>query len=136
MRPETSEKILTWLLRVNGFLACLAIIAVVMPTSWMDAGSRAVGLGPFPDTALTQYMVRSLSAIYALLGALVLYIAADVRKNRDLIIAVGCLTIVLGAALTAIDFLVGMPTRWTLGEGPPTVLVGAAFIYLARRMRR
>jgi hypothetical protein len=44
------------------------------------------------------------------------------------------LTIVLGVALTAIDFLVGMPTSWTLGEGPPTVLVGAAFIYLARRM--
>ena len=135
MRPETSEKILTWLLRVNGFLACLAIIAVVMPTSWMDAGSQAMGVGSFPDTVLTQYMARSLSAIYALLGALVLYIAADVRKNRDLIIAVGWLTIVLGAALIGIDFRVGMPMSWTWIEGPPTVLVGAAFIYLARRMK-
>ena len=136
MRPETSEKILTWLLRVNGFLACLAIIAVVMPTSWMDAGSRAAGVGSFPDTVLTQYMARSLSALYALLGALVLYIAVDVRKNRDLIIAVGWLTIVLGVALTAVDFRVGMPMSWTLIEGPPTVLVGAGFIYLARRTRR
>ena len=100
----------------------------------MDAGSRAAGVGSFPDTVLTQYMARSLSAIYALLGALVLYIAADVRKNRDLIIAVGWLTIALGVALAAIDFTVGMPAGWTWGEGPPTVLVGAGLIYLARRM--
>ena len=134
MRPQMAEKVLVWLLRINGSLACLAVIAVVMPTAWLDAGARAAGLGPFPDTVLTQYLVRSLSAIYALLGALVLHIASDVRKNRDLIVVVGWLTIALGAALTGIDFALGMPAAWSWGEGPPTVLVGAAFLYLARRM--
>ena len=134
MRPETSAKILTWLLRVNGFLACLAIIAVLMPTSWMDAGSRWADLGPFPDSVLTQYLVRSLSAIYALIGILVLYLAADVRKNRDFIIFAGWLTVALGVTLTGVDIIVGMPAAWTWWEGPPTVLVGALFIYLARRI--
>ena len=128
------EKVLVWLLRVNGFLASLAIVAVVMPTAWIDAGARASGLGPFPDTMLTQYLVRSVSLIYALLGALTLYLSSDVRRYRDLIVFVGGMTMVLGVGLTVLDFSLGLPAAWSWGEGPPTVLVGAAFVWLARRL--
>lgn len=132
MRPETARRALTWLLRINGALACLAIFAVFLPTAWIDAGSRLTGLGSFPDTLLTQYLVRSVSAIYALLGALVLYLAAHVERHRQLIVFVGWLTMALGAALTTIDFALGMPASWSWGEGPPTVVVGAAIAWLGR----
>ena len=136
MRRETAERILTWLLRINGALATLAAVAVIAPTAWLDAGSRATGLGAFPDTPLTQYLARSLSALYALLGALLLYIARDVRRYLDLIQFVGWLTVVLGAVLTAVDFGLGMPAAWSFGEGPPTIVVGGALIWLARLARR
>jgi hypothetical protein len=42
---------------------------------------------------------------------------------------------VVGVALTAIDFAAGMPPMWSWSEGPPTVLVGAAYVWLARRAR-
>ncbi|MGD8375389.1 MAG: hypothetical protein PVF68_04545 [Acidobacteriota bacterium] len=132
MRPETARRALAWLLRINGALACLAIVAVFFPTVWIDAGSRLAGLGPFPDTVLTQYLVRSVSAIYALLGALVLYLAAHVEHHRQLVVFVGWLTVALGAALTGIDFSLGMPASWSWGEGPPTVVVGVAIVWLGR----
>ena len=134
MKSRTAETMLTWLLRVMGFLPLLAIVAVVMPTSWMEAGAQWTGVGSFPDTPLTQYLARSLSAIYVLLGALVLYIARDVRRYLDLIVFVGWLTIGLGVILTALDFSIGMPAMWSWGEGPPTVVIGWAFIWLAGRV--
>ena len=134
MTSQTAERVLTWLLRINGALAFLAIFGVVMPTGWMEAGAEWSGL-EFPDTTLTQYLARSISAIYALLGALILYIARDVRRYIDLIVYIGWLTIVLGALLTGVDFALGMPASWSWGEGPPTVLVGGGFIWLAHRVR-
>ena len=136
MRTHTAERILTWLLRVMGLLAALAIVAVVMPTSWIVSGAEQTGTGPFQDTPLNQYFVRSVSTLYALLGVLVLYIARDVRRYLDLIVFVGWLTVALGVILAAVDFAIGMPAIWTWAEGPPTVVTGAAFIWLARRIAR
>lgn len=135
MREQSAQTILTWLLRVMGFLASLAIIAVVMPTSWIVAGAEWTDTAPFHDSPLTQYLTRSLSVLYALFGVLVLYIARDVRRYRDLIVFIGWLTMTLGILLTGVDFAVGMPAAWSWGEGPPTVVVGAAFVWLARRVR-
>ena len=133
MKPETSARILAWLLGVMGAMGMFAIIAVVMPTSWMDAGAEWTGVGPFPDTALTQYLARSLSALYVVFGALILYLAFNVRRYIDVIVVVGWLTIVMGLLLTGIDFAIGMPAHWSWSEGPPTVLIGGLFIVLARR---
>lgn len=128
------EKILVWLLRVTGGLASLAIVAVVMPTAWIDAGSRMSGLGEFPDTTLTQYLVRSVSLLYCMFGVFTLYLSRDVRRQRRVIVFVGWMTVLLGVGLTAIDFALGMPSVWSWGEGPPTILVGAAFVRLAGRL--
>ncbi len=136
MRPPTAELILKWLLRLMGFLASLAIVAVFMPTAWIEAGAERSGAGSFVDSPLNQYLVRSVSALYALLGVFVLYLARDVRRYRDLIVFMGWMTIVLGLLLTGIDYSVGMPAGWTWAEGPPTILVGAAFIWLARSVSR
>ena len=133
MTAPTAARLLTWLATLNGALATLALGAVVMPTRWMEAGAAWTGVGAFADTTLTEYLVRSTSALYALLGLLLLYLARDVRRHLDLLAVVGWLTMALGVLLTALDFAIGMPPLWSWGEGPPTVLVGAAFVWLARR---
>ncbi len=135
MRAERAEAILKWLLYVLGGLAATAVVPMVMPFAWMQAANDALGLGPLDDTPLTQYLTRSLSAVYALLGVLVIYLARDVRRYRQLLIFVGWLTALLGAALTVIDFAIGMPASWSWGEGPPTVVCGLVIVWLARRVR-
>jgi len=135
MRPRTAERTLCWLLRIMGGMAMLAIVAVVMPTRWMEAGAEWTDVGAFPDTPLVQYLARSLSGLYVLLGALAIYVSRDVRRYLDFITFNGWLTIAFGATVTALDFSIGMPASWSWWEGPPTIVVGAAFIWLARRAR-
>lgn len=128
-----AERLLAGLLYAMGALTVLALVPIAMPTAWMEAANDWLGLEPFPRATLVEYLTRSLSLIYAMLGIFTLYLARNVRRYLDLIVVVGWLTILLGAALTAIDFAIGMPGHWSWTEGPPTVLVGWAFIGLARR---
>ena len=134
MRADKSEKILKWLLIILGGLAVTAVVPMVMPFAWMQGANDALGLAPLADTPLTQYLTRSLSAVYAMFGVLTIYIGLDVRRYRRLIVVIGWLTGLLGLALTGIDFAVGMPPSWSWGEGPPTILVAWAMIWLAGRV--
>lgn len=136
MTPSLAEAILKWLLLAMGAMALTAVVPMVMPTEWMEATNDWLGLGPFHRSPLVEYLTRSLSAVYAVLGALMVYIALNLRRYLDLTVVMGGLTILLGASLTVIDVAVGMPASWTWGEGPPTVVVGAAFVWLARRARQ
>lgn len=135
MRSQTAEKALGWVLVVLGGLAAAAVVPMVMPFSWMQRINDALGLAPLADTPLTQYLTRSLSAVYALIGVLVIHIGLDVRRYRELIMFMGWLTAILGLALTVLDFAVGMPASWAWGEGPPTILCAWAMVWLARRVR-
>ena len=135
MTGERAEKILTWLLYVLGVLAASAVVPAVMPTSWMEAVTRWLDLEPLPRTPLTQYLTRSLSLVYAMLGFFVLYLARDVRRYRELLRFVGWLTAALGVGLIVLDFSIGMPPSWSWGEGPPTVVIGWAMAWLAGRTR-
>ena len=135
MRAETAEKVLKWLLVVLGALAATAVVPTVMPFAWMQSVNDAMGLEPLVDTPLAQYLTRSLSAVYALVGVLTVYIGLDVRRYQRLILFMGYLTALLGLALTGIDFAIGMPPSWAWGEGPPTIVCAAAMVWLARRVR-
>lgn len=136
MTSVTAEKVLSRLLLIVGGLAALAIFAVVMPTAWMEATSDRLGLGPFPHSTLTEYLTRSLSAMYALFGFFLIYIGCNVRRYLDLCVVMGWLTTLLGVALTGIDFTIGMPSRWAWGEGPPTIVVGLVIVWLAGKVER
>jgi len=133
MKPNTAAKVLSWLLILMGGLALLAIVPMVMPVGWMEAVNDSMGLGPFHRSPLMGYLTRSLSAVYALFGALTLYLGLNARRYLPLIVVVGWLTVAFGVALTGIDFAVGMPASWSWGEGPPTIVIGWVFVRLARR---
>jgi hypothetical protein len=135
VQQQTARGLLAWLLYVLGGMMSLAFLAVVMPTSAMAAIADWLGVGPLHRSPLTEYLTRSLSAMYGVLGVLHLYLARDVVRYLDLIVVVGRLTVLAGAIVTVVDFGAGMPTFWSWSEGPPTVVVGLAFIWLARRAR-
>lgn len=134
MTSKTAERTLKWLLISMGALTCLAFVAVFMPTDWMEVANDSIGLGPFQRGPLTEYLTRSLATVYGCLGLLTLYFGFNVRRYLDIMPLIGWLTILLGTLLTGIDFMAGMPASWTWGEGPPTVLIGAAFIWLSGKI--
>jgi hypothetical protein len=120
-------------LYVVGGMMSVAFVFVVIPTSTMAAIADWLGVGPLHRSPLTEYLTRSLSAMYGVLGVLHLYIARDVVRYLDLIIVIGWLTVLAGVIVTVVDFGAGMPLLWSWSEGPPTVLVGLLYVWLARR---
>lgn len=133
---NASERAVTILLRVMGTLALLAVGAVFMPTAWMAACNKGLGLAELPRTPLMEYLTRSLSALYALYGGFTWMVSSDVRRYRPLVLFSGAAMTLFGAAVLAIDLYAGMPWHWVLSEGPFMIPVGIAVTVLGGNVRR
>jgi hypothetical protein len=131
-RPELA---ITIILRVLGCAAVCAIPAIFLPYSWMDAIHGYLGLGTLPDTPIVSYLARSLSMFYAMFGTISLFASSDVRRHKQLVTLLAAMSIMVGVTLFGIDFVSGMPTHWTVVEGPFTIIVGVAILWLQRQAR-
>src|SRR2546423_1261960 len=80
-----SDNALVILRRIVGVPDLFALVAVVMPTSWMAATHRWLGRGEMPTDPVVAYLARSLSAFYAVMGALCLVMAANLERYRPLV---------------------------------------------------
>ncbi|MHC5056247.1 MAG: hypothetical protein ACYTKD_16225 [Planctomycetota bacterium] len=127
-----SERILKILLRVVGTTALLAIVAVFMPYSWMDAIHRALAIGELPSAPIVGYLARSTSAFYAILGGLLWSVSADLRRYRALLGYLGAALVAFGTVWIGVDVVEGMPSFWTCQEGPIVVAMGSAILVLRR----
>jgi len=113
-----------------------ALVAVVMPSSWMAATHRWLGLGEMPTAPVVEYLARSLSAFYAVTGALCLVLATDLERYRPLVRFLGVAFALMSVALLGVDLPAGMPWWWTAFEGPPGIVFGAWMFSLARSDHR
>ena len=127
-----ADKVVVLLLRFLGVGSLLALVPVFMPFAWMAATHRWLGLGEMPAAPVVEYLARSLSAFYALVGALCLLVAADLDRYRPLVRSLGVAFALLGLVFLFIDLAAGMPWWWIAAEGPATVVVSAVLFVLAR----
>jgi hypothetical protein len=74
------ERLLKLILRLAGGVMLLAAPAAVMPRGWMAACHRWLGLGAFCDQPIAEYLARTTSGLYAVLGAAFVLTAGDVRR--------------------------------------------------------
>ena len=129
------EKVLVVLLRTSGIVLLTALIPAVMPFGWMDAIHQRLGMGKLPDVPITGYLTRSLSAMYALHGALVIFVSLDIRRYLPVVKCLAVLSIIFGAGLLVLDVMVGMPLLWVLAEGPSVIVLGGVLLWLTGRCR-
>ena len=120
----TQDRFLTLYLRLVGTVAGSAAVCAVMPLRWMDAVHRALGMGSLPDQSIVEYLARSTSAFYALVGALLWTLSFDLARYRPLIVRLGLAVIALGILLLGTDLAAGMPWFWQATEGPINVVLG------------
>ena len=125
-----SGRALVLVLRVVGVVTLLALGAVFMPHVWMSAIHERMGLGPLAETPIIGYLTRSLSGMYAVHGALLLYMSCDVARYLPAIRFLAALTLIAALGLLALDLSMHMPTGWTLAEGPVVLLIGASLLLL------
>ena len=126
-----SEKALVVLLRAAAVLLLTALIPAVMPFAWMQGIHRQLGMGELPQGPIIGYLTRSLSAMYAFHGALVLFVSLDVRRFLPVVKCLAVLCIVFGMGMIVLDVMVGMPMFWILGEGPFIIVLGGVMLWLA-----
>lgn len=126
-------RLLVLLLRVNAVACWLALVAVVMPRSWMDATHRLLGLGPLPDGPVFEYLARTISCLYAAMGGYTWLFSRDIPRYLPAIRYFAAVYTAFGVATFIIDCHVGMPWFWTAGEAASLVVLGIAILALAWR---
>jgi hypothetical protein len=136
LAESKNQPLLAVVLRVLGGLDALAILAVLLPTEWMAKAHAWLGLGQLPREPIVGYLTRSASALYALHGAMILFISFDTRRYDRLITFLAAAALVHGAVMLGIDLAVGMPVFWTLCEGPAFAATGALVLVIQRREKR
>ena len=129
----TRDRFLTVYLRLVGTVAGLAAFCAIMPFRWMGAIHQSLGMGPLPDRPIVEYLARSTSALYALLGALFWMLSLDLLRYRPLVRWLGLATVALGLLLLWIDSTAGLPRFWRLAEGPANILLGTIILFFAGR---
>jgi len=129
----TRNSFLTLYLRLVGTVAGLAAMGAVMPLSWMDAIHRAIGMGALPDGPIVEYLARSTSSFYALLGALLWMVSFDLVRYHLLVRRLGMAIIALGLLLLWTDIMAGMPWYWQAIEGPANIVLGTIILWAARK---
>ncbi|HEY7311424.1 MAG TPA: hypothetical protein VH643_18830 [Gemmataceae bacterium] len=117
-------------LRILGSVDLLALLAVFLPLDWMARAHAWLGLGELPREPIVGYLTRSASALYALHGAMILFISFDTRRYARLITFLAVVALVHGVVMLGIDLGVGMPVWWTLLEGPAFAGTGALVLLI------
>lgn len=128
------QRLLVVLLRLGGGITGAAFLAVLLPVDWMVAAHRWLGLGEFPRVPLVDYLTRSIAALYGFHGVLLFLVARDPVYYRNIVRYVGVMNVVFGALLLGIDVHAGMPSWWTVAEGPPLMAVGVVVLALSRSL--
>jgi hypothetical protein len=132
---KSPERILVWLLRLSGAMTLTALGAVFMPYEWMNLIHQRLGLGELPHIPIIGYLTRSVSALYALHGALLIFVSLDVRRYLRIVRFLGVGAVVMGVLLFGLDRAVGMPLPWATLEGPSVVAISVVILVLAGRVK-
>jgi hypothetical protein len=102
--------------RFVGAGSLFALVPVFMPFSWMIATHRWLGLGDMPTGPVVEYLGRSFSTFYALVGALSLVVTADLDRYRPLVRFLRIAFALWSVVLLGVDWAAGMPWWWTASE--------------------
>ena len=132
MTSVTRLRLLTFLLRLGGVVTFSAFFAMLLPIEWMASTHRWLGMGEFPRSAVVDYLARSIAALYGFHGILLLIIARDPVRYRTIVWYVAFMNFAFGVMVLLIDLHAGMPILWTIGEGPPIIVLGMAIAFLNR----
>lgn len=136
LAESNAARRLAFVLRGLGCLDLLAFLAVVAPEDWIAAAHQWAGLGALPGEPIVGYLVRSSSTLYALHGAIVVFISFDVIRYERLIRFMAWAALVHGAIVLGIDLAQEMPAFWRYAEGPGFAATGLAVLALQRGQLR
>ena len=135
-RQVKAERWLVLLLRVIGGVCLLALVPLWMPRGWIDAGHRWLGWGEFPAAPIAEYLARSVSALSAFYGGLLVALSFDVRRYIALIRYQAVAIMLLSACGAVVGRWAGVPWWLVGGDAAACWAYGVPMLVLARHVER
>jgi hypothetical protein len=135
-RSWTAERWLVLLLRAVGGVCLLALIALLMPGSWVDAGHAWLGWGHFPDAPIATYLARSVSALSAFYGGLLVALSFDVRRYAPIVRYQAAAIMVLSACGVVVGAWARVPLWFVGGDAVACWAYCVPMLVLAGRLQR
>lgn len=129
-------RLLRLLVILGGCTLTSAAGAVFFSPELMVSVHRSLGMGDFPVQPITVYLAKSAAMLYAVHGAVLLFVAINFNQYKHLVPFLGWLHVAMGAGLIYIDTASGMPSWWLASEGPPVIALGLIFVWLYRKAMR
>src|SRR5439155_12540712 len=113
-QPWTAERGLALLLRLVGGACLIALVSLWMPRSWIEASHHWLGWGEFPAAPVAEYLARSVSALSAFYGGLLVALSFDVRRYAALVRYQAVAIMMLSVCGVVVGGWAGVP-RWFVG---------------------
>ena len=135
-RSAVTEYWLALLLRVVGGVCLLALLPLWMPRGWIVAGHRWLGWGPFPERPVAEYLARSVSALSAFYGGLLVVLATDVRRYAPVIRYQAAAIMLLSVSGVVVGSWAGMPEWFLGGDSIACCTYCGGILLLVRRVER
>jgi hypothetical protein len=127
---------LVLLLRLVGGLCLLALVSLWMPRDWIALAHRWLGWGEFPSAPIAEYLARSVSALSAFYGGLLVALSFDVRRYAPLVRYQAVAIMTLSACGVVVGGWAGVPLWFVLGDAVACWAYGLAMLVLLARVER
>jgi hypothetical protein len=131
-----SESWLRLLLRILGWICVPALVPLFMPRNWLDVGHRFLGLGEFPTAPIAEYLARSVCALCAFYGGLLLLLAGDVRRFVSIIRYQAVAIMTLSAVGIFAGVRAGVPAFFVIADALGCWIFLVPILILAARLNR
>jgi hypothetical protein len=110
------ERWLKLFLQLSGISMALAAVALFMPASWMAWTHQRMGMGEFPAAPIAEYLARLTSALYAVLGVLLLLLARDIRQYSRIIAYMAFAIPAISVSVALMCRHLDMPLSWIVSD--------------------
>lgn len=119
-------------LRIVGAADCLAVVVAFLRWELIEHVHAALGLGEVPRQATVEYLVRSVSLLHAMFGALLVFLSFNVARCAELIRVLAALLCVAALLLVPVDLLAGMPLWWMIAQCGGLLAIGVFLLVSLR----
>lgn len=125
-------KVCLW---IAGVLCLLSVAGLFLPLSACESIARFFGIETLPDSPLTMYAIRTVSATFIGIGGFFIILAMNPMKYGVMVPFSGLVAVFIAVVCLITGLAVGMPALWFLGDSLSCLVLGALIFVLWRKAK-
>ena len=126
-------KICLW---ITAVLCLTATVCMLLPIPTLESLLKNFGIGPLPDTPISIYITRLLSATYAVVGVFLIILALDPMKYGVMVPFSGVSALFLGLVCGTVGVISVMPKLWFLGDALSGIILGLLILISWQKVKK